>query len=95
MNQFINRVVGWVANEIIVKGLAENAAFQRFAVRTAASAENLTKNVKDAAAPLSESAEKKMSMPDSAQMTAQADNLRSKLVGAACPALSFQTMSHD
>ena len=34
MNQFVQRVANYVANEIIIKGLAQNKAFQRFAVRT-------------------------------------------------------------
>jgi len=32
--QFISRVVNYVANEIIVKGLANSRTFQKFAVRT-------------------------------------------------------------
>ena len=32
--QFIARVVNYVANEIIVKGLANSRTFQKFAVRT-------------------------------------------------------------
>jgi hypothetical protein len=34
MNQFIQRVANYVANEIIVKGLAQSKTFQKFAVRT-------------------------------------------------------------
>jgi hypothetical protein len=34
MNQFFQRVANYVGNEIIVKGLAESKAFQRFAVRS-------------------------------------------------------------
>ena len=34
MNQFIQRVANYVANEIIIKGLANSKTFQRFAVRT-------------------------------------------------------------
>ena len=34
MNQFIQRVANYVANEVIIKGLAHNKTFQRFAVRT-------------------------------------------------------------
>ena len=33
-NQFIQRVINHVANEIIIKGLANSRTFQRFAVRT-------------------------------------------------------------
>jgi hypothetical protein len=33
MNQFIQRIVNHVANEIIIKGLANSRTFQRFAVR--------------------------------------------------------------
>eukprot|EP00537_Pseudo-nitzschia_pungens_P003703 CAMPEP_0172357262 /NCGR_PEP_ID=MMETSP1060-20121228/1633_1 /TAXON_ID=37318 /ORGANISM="Pseudo-nitzschia pungens, Strain cf. cingulata" /LENGTH=104 /DNA_ID=CAMNT_0013077843 /DNA_START=70 /DNA_END=384 /DNA_ORIENTATION=- len=32
--QFIQRVVNYVANEILVKGLANSRTFQKFAVRT-------------------------------------------------------------
>lgn len=32
--QFISRVVNYVANEILVKGLANSRTFQKFAVRT-------------------------------------------------------------
>ncbi|GFH51435.1 hypothetical protein CTEN210_07911 [Chaetoceros tenuissimus] len=34
MNQFIQRVANYVANEIFVKGLANSKTFQKFAVRT-------------------------------------------------------------
>ena len=34
MNQFIQRVANYVANEVIVKGLANSKTFQKFAVRT-------------------------------------------------------------
>ena len=37
MNQFVQRVANYVANEIIIKGLANSKTFQRFAVRTDAS----------------------------------------------------------
>ena len=32
--QFIQRVVNWIANELFIKGLAESKTFQRFAVHT-------------------------------------------------------------
>ena len=34
MNQFVQRVANYVANEIIIKGLAHNKTFQKFALRT-------------------------------------------------------------
>jgi len=34
MNQFIQRIANYVANEIVIKGLANSKNFQRFAVRT-------------------------------------------------------------
>jgi len=34
MNQFIQRVANYVANKVIVKGLANSRSFQKFAVRT-------------------------------------------------------------
>ena len=42
-NQFFQRVANYVANEIIVKGLANSRTFQRFAVRTNKQYEDLTK----------------------------------------------------
>lgn len=35
MSQFFLRIANYIANELIVKGLANNRAFQRFALRTA------------------------------------------------------------
>lgn len=49
------RVAQWLANEIIVKGLANNPAFQRFAVRSSEQAKNLTKQASEAAKNLAES----------------------------------------
>ncbi|KAL7533938.1 hypothetical protein ACHAXR_005537 [Thalassiosira sp. AJA248-18] len=34
MNQFIQRVANYIANEVFIKGLAESKTFQRFAVHT-------------------------------------------------------------
>mmetsp|Transcript_12309 Transcript_12309/g.18882 ORF Transcript_12309/g.18882 Transcript_12309/m.18882 type:complete len:111 (+) Transcript_12309:162-494(+) len=34
MNQFVQRVVNYVANELFVKGLANSKTFQKFAVHT-------------------------------------------------------------
>ena len=34
MNQFVQRVVNYIANELFIKGLAESKTFQRFAVHT-------------------------------------------------------------
>jgi len=34
MNQFVQRLANWLANEVIVKGLAESRTFQRMALRT-------------------------------------------------------------
>ena len=34
MNQFVNRIANYVANEIFIKGLSNSRTFQRFAVRT-------------------------------------------------------------
>ena len=33
-NPFVQKVANWLAQEVVVKGLAENKAFQRFALRT-------------------------------------------------------------
>uniref|UniRef100_A0A1J3JUA8 Uncharacterized protein n=2 Tax=Noccaea caerulescens TaxID=107243 RepID=A0A1J3JUA8_NOCCA len=40
---FIARVISYVANEVIVNGLANSHAFQRFAVRTSKRIENISK----------------------------------------------------
>lgn len=40
MSQFFFRVANYLANELIVKGLANNKSFQRFALRTS---ENMKK----------------------------------------------------
>jgi len=42
-NQFFQRVANYVANEIIVKGLANSKSFQRFAVRTNKKYEDVAK----------------------------------------------------
>lgn len=42
--QFIARVVNYVANEIIVKGLANSRTFQKFAVRTNQQYQELNKH---------------------------------------------------
>jgi hypothetical protein len=34
MNQFVQRVANYIANEVIIKGLANSRTFQRFAVRS-------------------------------------------------------------
>lgn len=34
MNQFVQRIVNYIANELFIKGLAESKTFQRFAVHT-------------------------------------------------------------
>lgn len=49
------RIAQWLANEVIVKGLANNPAFQRFAVRSSQRATELTKSAAEAAKNVSES----------------------------------------
>lgn len=34
MNQFIQRIANYIANEVLIKGLAESRTFQRFALKT-------------------------------------------------------------
>ncbi|KAF0892989.1 hypothetical protein E2562_021291 [Oryza meyeriana var. granulata] len=48
------RVLSYVVNEFIVEGLANNRAFQRFAVRTNKSLENLSSKAKEVREELSE-----------------------------------------
>lgn len=49
------RIAQWLANEVIVKGLANNPAFQRFAVRSSQKATDLSKSAAEAAKSMSES----------------------------------------
>ena len=48
------RVIQFLANEVIVKGLSNNPSFQRFAVRSSQQAKELSKSAADAARSLSE-----------------------------------------
>lgn len=43
MNQFVQRVANYIANEIIIKGLANSKTFQRFAVRSDSKIQELHK----------------------------------------------------
>ncbi len=43
MNQFVQRIANYVANELIIKGLANSKTFQRFAVKTNKQYEELHK----------------------------------------------------
>lgn len=52
---FFGRVAQYLANEVIVKGLANNPAFQRFAVRSSQQAKELSKSAAEAAKNMSES----------------------------------------
>jgi len=45
--QFIARVVNYVANEVIIKGLSNSRTFQKFAVRTNKQYEELNKHGTD------------------------------------------------
>lgn len=49
------RIAQWLANEVIVKGLSNNPAFQRFAVRSSQRANELTKSAAEATKNLTES----------------------------------------
>mmetsp|Transcript_20848 Transcript_20848/g.62207 ORF Transcript_20848/g.62207 Transcript_20848/m.62207 type:complete len:105 (+) Transcript_20848:173-487(+) len=44
-NPFVQRVANWLAQEVVVKGLSESKAFQRFALRTDAKIKEATKHV--------------------------------------------------
>ncbi|PKA64595.1 hypothetical protein AXF42_Ash007341 [Apostasia shenzhenica] len=39
---FLGRIIGYVVNELVVEGLANNPTFQRFAVRTSKSLQDLS-----------------------------------------------------
>jgi hypothetical protein len=43
MNAFVQRVANYIANEVLIKGLANSRIFQRFAVRTDARIQDLHK----------------------------------------------------
>ncbi|EEC46442.1 predicted protein, partial [Phaeodactylum tricornutum CCAP 1055/1] len=43
MSQFIQRVANYIANEVLIKGLANSKTFQRFAIRTDHNLQNLHK----------------------------------------------------
>jgi hypothetical protein len=47
MNAFFQRVANYVANEVVIKGLANSRTFQRFAVRTNKSYEDFSNQSKD------------------------------------------------
>jgi hypothetical protein len=44
MSQFVQRLANYLANEVLIKGLAHSRTFQRFAVRTDRSLNDLKKN---------------------------------------------------
>lgn len=53
-SQLFARIFQWLANEVIVKGLSNNRAFQRFAVRSSQQAAEASKAASEAAKALSE-----------------------------------------
>jgi len=67
-NPFVQRVANWLAQEVVVKGLAENKAFQRFALRTDSKLKEFTE---------------KVDMPDLGKVTAAAENLAKEASKAA------------
>lgn len=52
---FFGRVLQWLANEVIVKSLAENRGFQRFAVRSSEQAKQMSKSASEAVRNIAES----------------------------------------
>jgi hypothetical protein len=44
MNQFVQRLANYIANEVIIKGLANSRTFQKIAVRTDASLQQMSKS---------------------------------------------------
>lgn len=44
MNQFVQKVANYVANEILIKGLANSKTFQKIAVRTDSRIQHFKKN---------------------------------------------------
>jgi uncharacterized membrane protein YccC len=74
--QLLARVFQWLANEVIVKGLANNRAFQQFAVRSSESAREAARTAAEAAKALSEH-------QSVAQMRGETDELRKRAYGFA------------
>lgn len=75
-NPLFQRIFQWLANEVIVKGLANNKMFQEFAVRSSQSAREAAKTAADAAKSLSEN-------PSVTQMKGETDALRKRAMGFA------------
>jgi len=51
----IGRIAQWIANELIVKGLSKSPAFQRFAVRTHETTQQLAKKAAETTKEFAES----------------------------------------
>jgi hypothetical protein len=47
MNQFVSRVANYIANEVLIKGLANSRTFQRFVLRTDKSLQDIHKSGAD------------------------------------------------
>jgi hypothetical protein len=75
-SQLFARVFQWLANEVIVKGLANNRAFQQFAVRSSQQAREASKAAADAAKALAGS-------PNVAQIRSETDEMRKRAYGFA------------
>ncbi|CDF32607.1 unnamed protein product [Chondrus crispus] len=73
------RIAQWLANEVIVKGLANNPTFQRFAVRSSQKASDLSKNATEAAKTISESESLAQFRRESQQLKQQANDFASAL----------------
>jgi hypothetical protein len=74
MNQFVQRVANYVANEIIIKGLAHSRTFQKFAVRTDAGLREAHRTGTEA---LNKTLEEVISQAGNAASTATAGSARS------------------
>lgn len=75
-NQLFARIFQWLANEVIVKGLSNNRAFQQFAVRSSQQAAEASKAASEAAKALSES-------QNVAQLKNETAAMRERAVGLA------------
>jgi hypothetical protein len=47
MNQFVSRLANYIGNELLIKGLANSKTFQRFALRTDHSVQQLKKQTNE------------------------------------------------
>jgi hypothetical protein len=78
MNNFIQRVANYIANEVLVKGLAQSRTFQRFAVRTDARLQDMHKTGKETLASVQEELARNAAAKNNSSTTAKTMNMNTK-----------------